>query len=49
MTTAWIYVDIRYRAGHPDHLKVFINPVAVDEWCKENDPEGAAFDYEVLK
>jgi hypothetical protein len=47
MTTIWIYAG--YRAGHPDHLKVFINPVAADESLNENDPDGAAFDYEVLK
>jgi len=28
---------------------VFANPVAADEWFKENDPEGAAFEYEVLE
>jgi hypothetical protein len=39
----------RYHVGHPDHLKVFANPVAADEWFKENDPEGAAFEYEVLE
>jgi hypothetical protein len=37
-----------YRPGHPDHLKVFANPVAADEWFKENDPEGIAFEYEIL-
>ena len=42
MTTVWIYVDTRYYPGHPDHIKVFANPVAADEWFKENDPEGAA-------
>jgi hypothetical protein len=31
MTTIWIYVDTRYHPGHPDHLKVFANPVAADE------------------
>jgi hypothetical protein len=41
MTTVWIYVDTKYHVGHPDHLKVFANPVAADEWFKENDPEGA--------
>ena len=28
MTTVWIYVDTKYHPGHPDHLKVFANPVA---------------------
>ena len=36
-------------AGHPDHLKVFANPVATDEWFKANDPKGAAFEYDVLE
>ena len=49
MTTVWIYVDTKYHPGHPDHLKVFANPVAADEWCKENDSEGVAFEYEVLQ
>jgi hypothetical protein len=33
----------------PDYLKVFANPVVADEWCKENDSEGVAFEYEVLQ
>ena len=45
MRTVWIYVDTRYLPGHPDYLKVFANPVAADEWCKENDSEGVAFEY----
>ena len=49
MTTVWIYVDTKYHVGHPDHLKVFANPVAADEWFKENDPERAAFGYEVIE
>jgi hypothetical protein len=47
MRTVWIYVDTRYLPGHPDYLKVFANPVAADEWCKENDSEGVAFGPEV--
>ena len=41
MTTVWIYVDTRCHPGHPAHLKVFANPVAADEWFKENDPEAS--------
>ena len=48
MTTVWIYIDTRHQPGHPDHLKAFANPVAADEWFKENDPEGVAFGYDVL-
>jgi hypothetical protein len=49
MTTVWIYVDTRCHPGYPFHLKVFANPIAADEWFKENDPEGVAFEYEVLE
>jgi hypothetical protein len=49
MTTVWIYVDTRCHPGYPFHLKVFANPIAADECFKENDPEGVAFEYEVLE
>ena len=48
MTTVWIYVDTSKEVGDVDHLKVFANPGAADEWFKDNDPEGVAFGYEVL-
>jgi hypothetical protein len=48
MKTVWIYVDTNKKAGDVDHLKVFANPDAADEWFRENDPEGVAFRYEVL-
>ena len=49
MTTVLIYVDTRYHVGHPDHLKVFANENAAEKWFEENDPEGVAFEYEVLE
>jgi hypothetical protein len=36
------------RSRHRDHLKVFATPELADEWFKENDREGVAFQYEVL-
>jgi hypothetical protein len=39
--TVWIYVDTSKEVGDVDHLKVFAN--------EENDPEGVAFEYEVLE
>ena len=33
----------------PDHLKVFANTDAAETWFEENDPEGGAFEYEVLE
>ena len=47
MRTVWIYVDTNYEAGHPDHLKVFLDPDSADEWFAENDPEGVVFGYDI--
>ena len=44
-----IYVDANKEVGDVDHLKVFATPELADGWFKENDPEGAAFEYEVLE
>jgi hypothetical protein len=30
------------------HLKVFANADAAEAWFAENDPEGVAFEYEVI-
>jgi hypothetical protein len=47
MTTVWIYVDTNKEVGDPEHLKVFADQAAADEWFAENDPEGVAFAYRV--
>jgi hypothetical protein len=44
-----IYVNTRKEVGDVDHLKVFANRDAADTWFEENDPEGVAFEYEVLE
>jgi hypothetical protein len=49
MKTIWIYVDTRYRVGHPDHIKAFADPDAAERWFKTNDPEGVAFEYEIIE
>jgi hypothetical protein len=46
--TVFIYVDTSKEVGDPDHLKVFANAVAADTWLEENEPEGVAFEYEVI-
>jgi len=48
MTTVWIYVDTKKEVGDRNHLKVFADPDAANEWFKDNDPEGIAFGYEVI-
>jgi hypothetical protein len=47
--TVLIYVNTNKQVGDPDHLKVFANPDAAKTWFEENDPEGVAFEYEVLE
>jgi len=47
--TVLIYFDTNKQVGHPDHLKVFANSDAAEAWFAKNDPEGVAFEYEVLE
>ena len=47
MKTVLVYVDTRKQVGDRDHLKVFASETVADEWFRENDPEGVAFEYDV--
>jgi len=47
--TVLIYVDTSTQVGDPDHLKVFANADAAEAWFEENDPEGVAFEYEIIE
>ena len=47
--TVWIYVDTSKEVGDVDHLKVFASKETAEAWLNENDPEGVAFEYEVLE
>jgi hypothetical protein len=47
--TVLIYVDTSKEVGDVDHLKVFANELAANCWFEDNDPEGVAFEYEVLE
>ena len=49
MKTVWIYVNSSKDVGDVDHLKVFVDEATAETWLAENDPEGLAFEYEVLK
>ncbi len=44
--TVWIYVNTGKQVGDKDHLKVFANEDTAETW---HDPEGVAFEYEVLE
>jgi hypothetical protein len=48
-TTVWAYVDTSKQIGDPQHVKVFANQDAAETWFAENDPEGVAFEYEVIQ
>jgi hypothetical protein len=47
--TVWVYVDTSKQVGDREHLKVFASEDAAETWLTENDPEGVAFEYEVLE
>jgi hypothetical protein len=48
MKTVWIYFYTSKQVGDHEHLKVFANADAAEAWFAENDPEGVAFEYEVI-
>ena len=37
------------QVGDAEHIKVFATTDAAEKWFEENDPEGVAFEYEVLE
>jgi hypothetical protein len=47
--TVWIYVDTAKQVGDRNHLKVLASEAAAETWLQETDPEGVAFEYEVLE
>jgi hypothetical protein len=47
--TVFIYVNTSKQVGDADHLKVFATVDTAEKWFEENDPEGVAFEYEVLE
>src|SRR5437764_1142616 len=46
--TVFVYLNTSKQVGDKDHVKVFANVDAAEKWFEENDPEGVAFEYEVL-
>jgi hypothetical protein len=47
--TVFVYVNTSKQVGDADHIKVFAILDAAEKWFEENDPEGVAFEYEVLE
>jgi hypothetical protein len=46
---AYDRLDTTKETGDFDHLKVFATKDAAETWLQENDPEGEAFEYEVVE
>jgi hypothetical protein len=42
MRTVWIYTDTSKQVGEPEHLKVFADIEAAEQWFEKHDPEGVA-------
>jgi hypothetical protein len=47
--TILVYVNTGRQVGDKDHIKLFATTDAAEKWFEENDPEGVAFEYEVLE
>jgi hypothetical protein len=47
--TVFIYFNTSKQVGDAGHLKVFANVDAIETWFEENDPEGVAFEYDILE
>ena len=47
--TVFVYVNTSKTVGDPEQIKVFATTDAAETWFEENDPEGVAFEYDVLE
>jgi len=47
--TVLVYVNTSEQVGDAEHVKVFATTDAAGTWFEENDPEGVAFEYEILE
>jgi hypothetical protein len=48
LATVCASVDTSKRVGDRDHLKLFATEDAANEWFRDNDPEGVAFEYPII-
>ncbi|MET4753632.1 hypothetical protein [Bradyrhizobium sp. RT11b] len=46
--TVFVYVNTAKQVGDVDHIKVFSTIDAAETCFEENDPEGVAFEYDVI-
>jgi hypothetical protein len=48
MTAVFVYVNTAVQVGDVEHIKIFASADAAKAWLDENDPEGVAFEYNVI-
>lgn len=46
--TVFVYLKTAKQVGDVDHIKVFATVEVAEIWFEENDPEGVAFEYDVI-
>jgi hypothetical protein len=46
--TVFVHVSAAKQVGDVDHIKVFASVETAEIWFEENDPEGVAFEYDVI-
>ena len=47
--TVFVYVNTSKQVGEPEHVKLLRHQERRGNLVRENDPEGVAFEYEVLE
>ena len=47
--TVFVYVNTSKQVGDAEHIKMFASTDAARAWFDANDPEGVAFQYEVIQ
>ena len=45
----FVYVNTSKQVGDVGYIKVSANVDAAEKWFEDNDPEGVAFEYDVLE
>lgn len=46
--TVFVYVNTSKQVGDVEHIKVFADQDVAEAWFAKNDPEGVAFEYQVI-
>ena len=47
--TVFVYVNTSKQVGDAEHIKMLASTDAARAWFDANDPEGVAFQYEVIQ